>query len=147
MSGETCLTLPFRCCFAIVKSRRIVRIESEKSGNTTRNLSIPKDCILSITVFPCGYGFNQTKKGEKAVNVSLFTVRHVFVELVKGMESGIRNPESEMRNPESGMRNSQPFSFYYLWKIISHLQYFFVSLFFKIIEYYARSLRSLLSLL
>ena len=32
--------------------------------------------------------FNQTKKGEKAVNVSLFTVRHVFVEFVEGMESG-----------------------------------------------------------
>ena len=57
------------------------------------------------------------------MNVSLFTVRHVFGEFVEGIESGIRNPES-------GMRNSQPFSFCYLWKIISHLQYFFVSLFF-----------------
>ena len=75
--------------------------------------------------FPCGYGFNPTKKGEKAVNVSLFTVRHVFVGFVAGVESGIRNPES-------GMRNSQPFSFCYLSKIISHLQYFFVSLFFKL---------------
>ena len=28
------------------------------------------------------------------MNVSLFTVRHVFVEFVEGMESGIRNPES-----------------------------------------------------
>ena len=33
-------------------------------------------------------------------------------------------------SPESGMRNSQPFSFCYWWKIISHLQYFFVPLFF-----------------
>ena len=32
VSGETCLTLPFRRRFAIAKSRRIVRIESEKSG-------------------------------------------------------------------------------------------------------------------
>ena len=43
------------------------------------------------------------------MNVSLFTVRHVFVEFVEGMES-------EIQNPESGMRNSQPFSFCYLWK-------------------------------
>ena len=27
------------------------------------------------------------------MNVSLFTVRHVFVEFVEGMESGIRNAE------------------------------------------------------
>ena len=36
--------------------------------------------------------FYQTKKEEKAVNVSIFTVRHVFVEFVEGMKSGIRNP-------------------------------------------------------
>ena len=54
---------------------------------------------------------------EKAVNVSLFTVCHVFVGFVEGEESGIRNAEC-------GMRNSQPFFFCYLWKIISHLQYF-----------------------
>ena len=59
------------------------------------------------------------------MNVSLFTVRHVFVEFEEGRESGIRNPES-------AMRNSQPFSFCCLWKIISHLQYFFVSLFLKL---------------
>ena len=41
--------------------------------------------------FPCGYGSNPTKKGEKAVNVSfVITVRHVFV--VFG-NVGIRNPE------------------------------------------------------
>ena len=35
--------------------------------------------------------------------------------------------------PECGIQfNSQPFSFCYLWKIISHLQYFFVSLFLKL---------------
>ena len=33
------------------------------------------------------------KKGEKAVNVGLFTVRHVFVGFVEGEESGIRNAE------------------------------------------------------
>ena len=122
MSGETCLTLPCRRCFAIVKSRRIVRIESEKSGKCYSKLVHSLRLHTFNHCFPCGYGFNQTKKGEKAVNVSLFTVRHVFGEFVEGMES-------EIRNPESGMRNSQPFSFCYLWKIISHLQYFFVSLF------------------
>ena len=124
MSGETCLTLPFRRCFAIVKSRRIVRIESEKSGKCHSKLVHSLRLHTFNHCFPFGYGFNQTKKGEKAVNVSLVTVRHVFGEFVEWMESGIRNPES-------GMRNSQPFSFCYLWKIISHLQYFFVSLFFN----------------
>ena len=31
--------------------------------------------------------------------MSLFTVRHVFVEFVEGMESGIRDPECGIRNP------------------------------------------------
>ena len=43
--------------------------------------------------FPSGYGFNPTKKGEKAVNVSLFTVRHVFELFLERQESGIRNAE------------------------------------------------------
>ena len=33
------------------------------------------------------------------MNVSLFTVRHVFGEFVEGMESGIRNPECGIRIP------------------------------------------------
>ena len=33
------------------------------------------------------------------MNVSLFTVRHVVVEFVEGMESGMRNPECAIRNP------------------------------------------------
>ena len=41
------------------------------------------------------------------MNVSLFTVRHVFVEFAKGMESGIRNAECGMRNAESGIRNAE----------------------------------------
>ena len=45
------------------------------------------------SLFSMWLGFNQTKKGEKAVNVSLFTVRHVFVEFVEGEESGIQNAE------------------------------------------------------
>ena len=43
--------------------------------------------------FSCGYGFNQKKKGEKAVNVSLFSVRHVFAGFVEGKKSGMRNAE------------------------------------------------------
>ena len=121
--------LALLCLFAGVSPSLSPEGLSEKKArnrvNATRNLSFPKDCILSC--FPCGYGYNQTKKGEKAVDVSLFTVRHVFVEFVEG-----ENLESGIRNPESGMRNSQPFSFCYLWKIISHLQYFLVSLFLKL---------------
>ena len=36
---------------------------------------------------------------EKAVNVSLFTVRHVFGGFVEAVESGIRNAECGIRNP------------------------------------------------
>ena len=122
MSGETCLTLPFRQLFAIVKSRRIVRIESEKSGICHSKIVHSYRPHTSKHCFPCGYGFNQTKKREKAMNVSLFAVRHVFVGFVEGQKSGIWIPECRMQN-------SQPFSFCYLWKSTSYLQYFFVSLF------------------
>ena len=74
------------------------------------------------------------RKREKAVNVSLFTVGHVFVGFVERVGSGIRNGEFAT------------LFFCYLWKIISHLQYFFGFSFFKIIEY-NRSLRGLLSML
>ena len=52
--------------------------------------------------------------------MSLFTVRHAFVEFVEG-----RNLESGIRNPECGIRNPFPFA-------ISHLQSFLVSLFLKL---------------
>ena len=56
-----------------------------------------KNCPFLKTLnhcFPCGYGSNRTKKGEKAVNVSfVITVRHVFVVFVERRESGIRNAE------------------------------------------------------
>ena len=97
------------------------------------------------------------------MNVSLFTVRHVFVEFVKGMESGIRNPESGIRNPESGIRNPESgirnaesgirnaefATLFLLLFVENHFAFtiFFGISFFKIIEYYAGSLRSLLSLL
>ena len=94
------------------------------------------------SLLSCGYGFNQTKKGEKAVNVSLFTVRHVFVEFVKGMESGIPNPEC-------GIRNAEFATLFLLLFVENHFAFtiFFCISFFEIIEYYAGSLRSLLSLL
>ena len=83
-------------------------------------------------------GFNQTKKGEKAVNVSLFTVRHVFVGFVEG--GG---------NLQSGMRNAEFATLFLLLLVENHFAFtiFFSISLFKIIEYYARSLRSLLSLL
>ena len=63
------------------------------------------------------------KKGEKAVNVSLFTVRHVFVEFVEGIESGIRNPEFA--------------TLFLLLFVENHFAFtiFFCISFFKIIEY------------
>ena len=83
------------------------------------------------------------------MNVSLFTVRHVFVEFVEGKESGIRNPESGIRNPESGIRNAEFATLFLLLFVENHFAFtiFFCISFFKIIEYYAGSLRSLLSLL
>ena len=76
--------------------------------------------------------------------MSLFTVRHVFVEFVKGKESGIRNAECGIWNPECGIRN-----LFLLLLVENHVAFtiFLCIYFFKIIEYYAGSLRSLISLL
>ena len=63
--------------------------------------------------------------------MSLFTVRHVFVEFVEEIESGIRNPESGIRNPECGIRN--PFPFVIGGKSFRIYKFFGIS-FFKIIE-------------
>ena len=93
MSGETCLTLPFRWRFAIVKSRRIVRIESEKSGKCHSIIVHSYGLHTFNHCFPCGYGFNPTKKGKKTVERDLNSVRHVFVGFVEGRESGIWNAE------------------------------------------------------
>ena len=57
------------------------------------------------------------------MNVSLFTVRRVFVEFVEGMESGIRNPECGIRNPFPFVIGGKSFRIYNI---------FFVSLFFKL---------------
>ena len=59
---------------------------------------------------------------EKAVNVSLFTVCHVFVGFVEGEESGIRNAEFA--------------TLFLLLFVENHFAFtiFFVSLYFKIIE-------------
>ena len=57
--------------------------------------------------------------------MSLFTARHVFVEFVEGMESGIRNPECRIRNP------------FLLLFVENHFAFtiFFCFSVFKIIEY------------
>ena len=57
--------------------------------------------------------------------MSLFTVRHVFVEFVEGMESGIRDPECGIRNPFPFVICGKSFRIYNT----------FWYLFFKIIEY------------
>ena len=62
--------------------------------------------------------------------MSLFTVGHVFVEFVEGMESGIRNPES-------GILNAEFATLFLLLFVENHfaLTIFFCISFFKIIEY------------
>ena len=76
------------------------------------------------------------------MNVSLFPVRHVFVEFVKGMEYGIQDPEC-------GIRNAEFATLFLLLFVENHFAFtiFFCISFFKVIECYAGSLRSLLSLL
>ena len=64
------------------------------------------------------------------MNVSFITVRHVFIEFVEGMESGIWNPESGIRNPECGIRN--PFPFVICGKSFRIYNIFFLSLFLKL---------------
>ena len=74
-------------------SRRIIRIGSEKSSICHSKIVHSYRLHTVNHCFPCEYGFNPTKKGDKAVNVNLFTVRHVLEGFVEGMESGIRNAE------------------------------------------------------
>ena len=79
-------------------SRRIVRIESEKSSICHSKIVHSYRLHTVNHCFPCEYGFNPTKKGDKAVNVNLFTVRHVLEGFVERKESGIRNPECGICN-------------------------------------------------
>ena len=62
------------------------------------------------------------KKGDKAVNVNLFTVGHVLEGFVERNESGIWNPESGMRNSQSFKYSPVRVFLFYLSKIVSHLQ-------------------------
>ena len=93
------------------------QIESEKSGICHSKIVHSLRLHTFNHCFPCGCGFNQTKKREKAVNVSLFTVGHVFVGFVERVGS------------ESGMRNSQPFSFVICGKSFRIYNIFCVSFF------------------
>ena len=68
----------------------------------TLNLSIPKDCILSITVFHVSMVLTEGREGGER---ELIYCPPCFCK-VSGREG--------IWNPESGMRNSQPISF--LWK-------------------------------
>ena len=58
------------------------------------NCPFLKMAYFQSLFFPCEYGFNPTKKGDKAVNVNLFTVRHVFGGIWGREESGMRNLQS-----------------------------------------------------
>ena len=64
------------------------------------------------------------------MNVSLFSVCHVFIEFVEGMESGIWNLES-------GIRNAEFATLFLLLFVENHFAFtiFFLCLFFLIIEY------------
>ena len=83
MSGENCLTLPFRRRFAIAKSRKIVRIESEKSGKCHSKIVHSQRLHALIIFFQVAMVLNQRRRGG----------------FVERKESGIRNPECGIRNP------------------------------------------------
>ena len=57
------------------------------------------------------------------MNVSLFTVRHVFVGFVAGMESGIRNPECGIRNPFPFVICGKSFRIYNIFLYLFFLNY------------------------
>ena len=64
----------------------------------TRKLFIPKDCILSITIFHVAMVLTQRRRGRRRWNVNLLSAM-----FLQGLwKIGIWNPES-------GIRNSQPF--------------------------------------
>ena len=55
--------------------------------------------------------------------MSLFTVRHVFVEFVEGIESGIRNPECGIRNPFPFVICGKSFRIYNIFWYLFFLNY------------------------
>ena len=87
MSGEICFTLPFRY--------REVQKDCQNRKREIGYMPLENCPFLKTAMhtfnhcFPCGCGFNPKKKREKAVNVSLFTVGHVFVGFVHVERVGI----------------------------------------------------------
>ena len=80
----------------------------------TRRVSIPKDCILSITVFHVTMVLTQRRRGRRRVERELYILSAMFFE-------GLW----KVRNLESSMRNSQPFQMshvgaYYIVSYNSH---------------------------
>ena len=100
-------------------SRSLEGLSEQKARNRVyafRRLTIPKDCIFPITVFDVAMVLTQRGRGRRRWNVNyIYGCPPCFWRVCGTVESGIRN--------------SQPFSFFYLRKIISPLQYFFASLF------------------
>ena len=89
----------FRRRFAVAKSRRIIRIERENSGKCHSKIVHFLRLHTFNYCFPCGYGFNPTKKGRRRWNVKLLCPPcFCIVVFVERMESGIRNPECGIRN-------------------------------------------------
>ena len=117
VSVGTYPTWPFRQRFSIANVQKDCQNKKREIGC----MPLENCPFLKIGYFnhffPYGYGFYQIKNGDKAVNVNLFTVRHVCEGLWNGGNLG------------SGMRNSQSFKYspvrvflFYLSKIISHLR-------------------------
>ena len=76
-------------------SRRITRIESEKSGICHSKIVHSYSPHTFNHCLPCGYGFNPVKKGDGGETQTLLTIRHVFGGSLEG----------RMEKPESGIRN------------------------------------------
>ena len=136
VSGETCPTWPFHQRFSI--KNRQEGFSEQKTQNrvlATRELSIPNDCILSITVFHVAMLLPNKEWRQSG--------EHELICYPPCLRMGLRNA----RNLESGMRNSQSFKcslvgafLFYLSKITPHLQYLFHLLIYRCCTECLRSL-------
>ena len=84
-----------------------------------RHREVQKDCQNRTREI----GYMPLEKGEKAVNVSLFSVRYVFVGFVEGEESGNRNPECGIRNPSPFVICGKSFRIYNIFLYLFILNY------------------------
>ena len=136
VSCDTCPTWPFHQRFSIKNGQE--GFSEQKTRNrvyATGELSIPNDCILSITVFHVAMLLPNREWRQRG--------EHELICCPPCLRMGLR----KARNLESGMRNSQSFKYslvgaflFYLSKITPRLQYLFHLLIYRCCTECLRSL-------